>query len=150
MSTNIGKMFIGGEWIASQDGGTRDILNPANNEVIATVADGTERDAERAAAAARTAFDEGPWPTMPAAERAKIILKLADLIDANGDQLAELDTRNNGKPLREAKFDVADAANCLRSYAGLNTNPVGQTYHVTDPAISSRVLREPIGVSAAA
>src|SRR5688500_15059904 len=105
------RMFIGGEWVDAAGGGTREILNPANNQVIATVADGDEKDAERAIRAARQAFDEGPWPSMPATERAKLLLKLADRIDAAGDGLAALETRNNGKPLREAKFDVADAAN---------------------------------------
>jgi len=139
-------MFIGGEWVVAVDGATREILNPANNQVIATVADGNEKDADRAIRAARQAFDEGPWPSMPAAERAKLLLKLADKIDAAGGGLAALETRNNGKPLREAKFDVADAANCFRYYAGLITKPLGQNYEVPDPAISAMVVREPIGV----
>ena len=139
-------MFIGGEWNEAADGATREILNPANNEVIAVVADGGERDANRAIEFARKAFDEGPWPQMRAGERASYIFKLADLIDKNADALAELETRNNGKPLREAKFDVADAAGCFRYYAGLITKPLGQTYEVGDPTIQAMVVREPIGV----
>ena len=139
-------MFLGGAWIEAADGATREILNPANNEVLAVVADGGEADAERAIAAARKAFDEGPWPQMRAPERAAHLFKLADLIDKNADALAELETRNNGKPLREAKFDVADAAACFRYYAGLITKPLGQTYEVGDPTIQGMVVREPIGV----
>ena len=139
-------MFLGGAWVEAADGATREILNPAHNKVIAVVADGGERDAEVAISFARRSFDEGPWPQMRAAERASFLFKLADLIDKNADELAELETRNNGKPLREAKYDVADAAGCFRYYAGLVTKPLGQTYEVSDPAIQAMVVREPIGV----
>src|SRR4030095_246893 len=141
-----GRMFIGGEWVDAAKGATREILNPANNEVIAVVADGTEEDADKAIAQARRAFDEGPWPQMRAQERAAHLFKLADLIDKNADALAELETRNNGKPLREAKCVVGDAAVCFRYYAGLITKPLGQTYEVGDPTIQGMVVREPIGV----
>ncbi len=139
-------MFVGGAWCEATDGTTHEILNPANNEVIAVVADGGERDANRAIEFARKAFDEGPWPQMRAPERASYLFKLADLIDKSADALAELETRNNGKPLREAKFDVADAAGCFRYYAGLITKPLGQTYEVGDPTIQAMVVREAIGV----
>ncbi|MGB8170973.1 MAG: aldehyde dehydrogenase family protein [Chthoniobacteraceae bacterium] len=139
-------MFLNGAWVEAVDGGTRQILNPASNEVIAEAADGNERDAEVAIGHARKAFDEGPWPQMRAPERASYLFKLADLIERHGDELALLETRNNGKPLREAKFDVADAAGCFRYYAGLITKPLGQTYEVGDPTIQSIVVREPIGV----
>ena len=139
-------MFLGGAWVEAADGATREILNPANNETIAVAADGGERDAEAAIAFARQSFDEGPWPQMRAAERAGFLFKLADFIEKNADALAELETRNNGKPLREAKYDVADAAGCFRYYAGLVTKPLGQTYEVGDPAIQAMVVREPVGV----
>jgi betaine-aldehyde dehydrogenase len=139
-------MFLHGAWTEALDGGTREIFNPANNEVIALAAEGTARDAEAAIGHARRAFDEGPWPQMRAPERAGYLFKLADLIEKHADELATLETRNNGKPLREAKFDVADAAACFRYYAGLITKPLGQTYEVGDPAIQAMVVREPIGV----
>src|SRR4026209_2734136 len=139
-------LFINGEWKPALDGGTREILNPANNQVIATVADGSVRDAELTIAAARKAFDEGPWPRMRAPERASYLFKLADALDARTDELATLETRNNGKPLREAKGDVTDSANCFRYYAGLITKPQGQTFEVPDPNITTMVVREPIGV----
>lgn len=139
-------MFIGGDWTEALEGGTREIRNPANNEVIATVAEGSAKDAEKAIAFARRSFDEGPWPKLRAQERARYLLKLADLIDANADALAEVETRNNGKPLREAKYDVADAANCFRYYAGLCTKPLGQTFEVPDPNMQTMVVREAIGV----
>lgn len=145
---SLGKMYIDGKWVEAVEGGTRDILNPATNEVIATVAEGSAKDAERAILAARKAFDEGPWPQKLAVERAALLFKLADKIEANADELAEMDTRNMGKPLREAKYDVADTVNCFRYYAGLVNKSLGQTYEVPDPNITSMVVREPIGVCA--
>lgn len=139
-------MFIAGDWAQAVDGGAREIRNPATNEVIAQVADGGIRDSEKAIGFARRAFDGGPWPRLRAQERARYLLKLADLIDANAEILAELETRNNGKPLREARYDAADAANCFRYYAGLCTKPLGQTFEVPDPNIQTMVVREPIGV----
>ena len=139
-------LFINGEWKSALDGGTREILNPANNQAIATVADASVRDAEVAIAAARKAFDDGAWPRMRAGERASYLFKLADAIDGRAEEFAVLETRNNGKPLREAKYDVADAANCFRYYAGLITKPQGQTFEVPDPNITTMVVREPIGV----
>ena len=139
-------MFLNGEWIEAGDGATREVFNPANNQPIALVTDGGELEAEFAIAHARRAFDKGPWPQMRAQERAGYLFKLADLIEKNADALAELETRNNGKPRREAKYDVADAAGCFRYYAGLITKPLGQTYEVSDPAIQAMVVREPVGV----
>lgn len=141
-----GRMFLKGQWVEARDGILREIHNPATGEVIATVAEGGDYEAETAIHYARHAFDEGPWPRTPAQERASRLHRLADLIDAHADALAILETKNNGKPLREAKYDVADAANCFRYYAGLITKPLGHTYEVPDPAIQSMVVREPVGV----
>ncbi len=142
------RMFIGDAWVQALDGRTREILDPATNRVLAVVSDGGAADAERAIDCARKAFDEGPWPGMPASERAGYLFRVADKIEAHAESLAELETRNSGKPLREAKYDVADAAACFRYYAGLITKPLGQTYSVGDPAMQSMVVREPIGVCA--
>ena len=92
-------LFINGEWKSALDGGTREILNPANNQPIAVVTDASARDAELAISAARQAFDEGPWPRMRAGERAGYLFKLADALDAKVEEFALLETRNNGKPL---------------------------------------------------
>src|SRR5688572_496395 len=113
---SMANLFINGEWQSAVDGGTREIFNPANNQVIATVTDDSTRDAELAINAARRAFDDGPWPRMRAAERAGYLFKLADALDAKVEEFAALETRNNGKPLRESRGDVADAANCFRYY----------------------------------
>jgi betaine-aldehyde dehydrogenase len=138
-------MFIGGEWTAASDGGTRDLVNPSTGEVIAKVAEGTVADADRAIHAAHKAFYEGPWGDSLAQDRAKLLFRLAERIDENAEELSRIDTLNGGKPLRETQYDMADAANCLRYYAGLATKPMGQTFDV--PAASqTMVVREPIGV----
>lgn len=138
-------MYIDGEWTAASDGGTRPIYNPATGQVVAYVAEGTGADAERAIRAARQAFDEGPWAETTALERAALLFKLADAIDANAAELATLETLNNGKPLRESEYDMADAANCFRYYGGLATKPHGQAFDVPAPS-QTFVVREPVGV----
>jgi betaine-aldehyde dehydrogenase len=138
-------LYLGGEWHAASDGATRELIDPSTGDPVARVAEATRKDAERAIAIARSAFDEGPWPETPALERARLLNKLADLIDANAAGFAALETLNCGKPLRESEYDVADAANCFRYYAGLATKPHGQTFDV--PAASQTfTVREPIGV----
>jgi betaine-aldehyde dehydrogenase len=138
-------MYIDGEWSPASDGGVRELISPSSGEVVAKVAEGTKQDAERAIQAARTAFDDGPWQQTGAQDRAKLLFKLADKIDEHATELSRLETFNNGKPLRETEYDVTDAANCFRYYAGLATKPQGQTFDV--PAASqTMVVREPIGV----
>jgi betaine-aldehyde dehydrogenase len=138
-------MYIGAQWRLAQDGGTREVHNPSNGSVIATVADGTAADVDTAVAAARTAFDEGPWSWTSAAERAALLFKLADAIDAHRDEFMRIDTLDNGKPLRETEYDAVDAANCFRYYAGLATKPHGQTFDVPAPS-QTFTVREAIGV----
>ncbi|QQE75378.1 aldehyde dehydrogenase family protein [Brevibacillus composti] len=139
------KMYIAGEWVEGGSGETREIVNPANGEVIALAAEGTVEDAQRAIRAAREAFDGGVWSEVPAAERARLLFKVADKLEERAEELIALETLDNGKPLREAGFDIADAAACFRYYAGLVTKPDGQTYQVADP-IQAMVVREPVGV----
>ncbi len=138
-------MFVDGGWRLAAEGGTRELYNPGNGRVIATVAEATAADAEAAIAAARGAFDDGPWGSMTAADRAALLFKLADAIDAHRDEFMRIDTLNNGKPLRETEYDAVDSANCFRYYAGLATKPHGQTFDVPAPS-QTFTVREPIGV----
>lgn len=139
------RMYIGGEWVASVSGETRDIVNPATGETIAVVTEGGAEDARLAIQAARKAFDESPWATMPARERGKLLWKLADRIDAQAGELGRLETANNGKPFVDAEDDAYTAANVFRYYAGLVAKPDGQTYELPK-SYQGMVLREPIGV----
>lgn len=135
------KMYMAGEWVDAENGETREIVNPATGEVIARAAEGTEEDAKKAIRAAREAFDSGSWSELAAAERARYLFAIADKLEERAEELAALETLDNGKPLREARFDVADAAACFRYYAGMVTKPDGQTYHVADP-VQAMVVRE--------
>ncbi|HEV2909511.1 MAG TPA: aldehyde dehydrogenase family protein, partial [Candidatus Eremiobacteraceae bacterium] len=138
-------MYINGTFVPASDGGVRELVNPGNGEVVAKVAEGSKKDAQAAIAAAREAFDNGPWRDTGAQDRAKLLFKLADKLDEHATELSRMETLNNGKPLRETMYDVVDAANCFRYYAGLATKPQGQTFDV--PAASqTMVVREPIGV----
>ncbi len=139
------KMFINGEWRDAENQETRSVINPANGEVISYAPEGTAADARSAIYAARSAFEAGVWSGLPAQERASYLNKIADKIDEHADELTWLETMDNGKPLREAGFDVGDAAACFRYYAGLITKPDGYTYHVADP-MQAMVVREPVGV----
>jgi betaine-aldehyde dehydrogenase len=141
----VALMYIAGDWTAASDGGTRDLVDPGTGETIGRVAEGTATDARRAIAAARAAFDAGPWRATSAHDRAKLLFAVADAIDANGEELARIETLNAGKPLRETEADVADAANCFRYYAGLATKPHGESFDVPAPS-QSFTVREPIGV----
>jgi betaine-aldehyde dehydrogenase len=139
------KMWIGGEWVAASDGGLRDVINPADGSVIARVPEATKADVEKAVRAARKAFDEGPWSKGTARDRGTVLFKVAEAIRAKAQAFAEIDTRNMGKPIVEAEFDVADAAHCFEYYGGLATKIHGETLEVPDNALSM-VLREPVGV----
>lgn len=144
-TTRLSRMYIDGKWMDSLSKKTRDVLNPATGECIGTVAEGDAEEAEMAIRAARRAFDEDGWPERHARERAELLHRVADLLEENAEQFAVLDTLNNGKPLRESRYDAEDAANQFRYFAGLATKPKGQTYDVPDD-MQAMVVREPIGV----
>jgi len=138
-------MYVDGRWCEGAQGEKRTLYDPSTDEPICAVAEATREDADRAAASARAAFDSGPWSQTSALDRARLLMRVADKIEEYGKELSQIDTLNNGKPLRETEFDVTDAANCFRYYAGLATKPTGQTFDVPAPS-QTFVVREPIGV----
>jgi betaine-aldehyde dehydrogenase len=141
------KMWIDGKWVLAVSGARRKLRDPGNGKVIAEVPEADEKDAKLAIAAARKAFDHGPWRRTFAQDRAKVLFQVASLIRRDAAELARLEVQSCGKPLAEAEFDVADAAQCFDFYGGLATKIHGETMSV--PANSmSFVLREPIGVCA--
>ncbi len=140
-------MYINGDFVKAKSGKTRDIINPANGKVMATVPEAQPEDVFEAVIAAREAFDGQEWSSKTALERQDLMLALAQKIRDKFDFFVELETQNNGKPKREAEFDIDDSINCLKFYAGLATKIHGETMSV--PANSfSFVTREPIGVCA--
>lgn len=140
------KMYINGEWVASCSGNSREIINPYNQEVIATAAEGSQEDAKLAVTAAREAFDKGQWANTPANERGKLVLKIAELIERDRDELAELETLDTGKTLVESKADMGDIAEVFRYFAGLADKDGGEAIASPIPNSQSKVVREPVGV----
>src|ERR1700754_5125845 len=139
-------LYIGGKWRHASDGGTRDIINPADGSVAAVVDEATPDDARDAVAAARKAFDDGAWPATPVGERAALLDRVADLLQRDKESLAELETRDTGKTLAESRIDIDDVTSVFRYYAKLAAVESDRIVDVGDPTVISRVVREPIGV----
>ncbi|WP_335870815.1 aldehyde dehydrogenase family protein [Bacillus sp. 2205SS5-2] len=127
-------LYINGEFVESKSGKTFDTPNPANGEILATVYEANAEDIDLAVKAARQAFDQGPWSKMSAAKRSRLMYKLADLMEEHGDSLAQLETLDNGKPIRETTHaDIPLAIEHMRYFAGWSTKMTGQTIPVSGP-----------------
>ncbi|MFI1015963.1 aldehyde dehydrogenase family protein [Streptomyces sp. NPDC020965] len=145
----MAELFIGGEWIAARDGRIREIRCPADGTLVATVDEAGPQDAAAAVAAARDAFDRGPWPRTPAAERGRLLLRVADLLERDKDTLARAESLDTGKRLVESEYDMADIANCFRWFGGLTAaGDGGRVVDTGNPETDSRVVYEPVGVCA--
>ncbi len=140
------QMFINGEWVDSKSARTFPVYDPSTEEIIAQVPEAAAEDVDRAVAAAKAAFDDGPWASTTAQERGRVLFRLAEKVRANLPALAELECRNTGKPIVEAEYDITDAATCFEYYGGLATKVVGYVNPVPDNAMSL-TLKEPVGVA---
>lgn len=143
------KMLINGKWVEAASGKTFPTYNPATGEILALVAEGDSEDINRAASAARAAFDSGPWSKLTASERGRLIWKLADLIERHAEEFAELESLDNGKPLAIARIaDVPGAVDMFRYMAGWATKIEGNTIPISAPGAKylAYTLREPLGV----
>ncbi len=138
--------FINGEFTKNTSGNWIPVYDPSTEEVIAEIPDAAVADVDKAVEAARYAFDEGGWPQTTAQERGRILFRIAEKIRAEAPMLAELESRNAGKPIVEAEFDIADAATCFEYYGGLATKISGTVNPVPDNALSL-TLKEPVGVA---
>jgi acyl-CoA reductase-like NAD-dependent aldehyde dehydrogenase len=141
------KLVIGGELLDATDGRTFETIDPATGEPICEVAQAGPEDVDRAVKAARAAL-EGPLKKVSPSKRSGLMYKLAELIKANGEELAELESLDNGKPLAHAGGDIAAAVNHLRYYAGWPTKIEGETIPVSARDVLCYTLREPVGVCA--
>jgi aldehyde dehydrogenase (NAD+) len=141
-----GQLLIDGQWV---DGAKKfDSINPATGEVLTQITEGSSADVDRAVEAARCALEDrnGPWRKMSASERGRLIWKLADLLERNIDEFAELETLDNGKPIFESRYvDMPMVVDVLRYYAGLATKIHGETVNTLETAFTY-TLREPVGV----
>ena len=139
-------LYIGGSWRHASDGGTREVINPADGSVAATVDEATPDDARAAVAAARAAFDDGQWPCHRRRRPRRPAAAVADLLQRDKDRLARLETRDTGKTLAESEIDIDDVTSVFRYYAHLVASQSDRLVDVGDPTVISRVVREPIGV----
>ena len=146
------QLFINGQWVDAASGKTFETPNPATGETLAHVAEGGTEDIDRAVRAARRAFEEGPWGRMTASERGRIIWRIGDLILEHTDELAQLESLDNGKPFVVAQAaDVPLAADLFHYMAGWATKIEGNTINISVPYMPganfhSYTLREPVGV----
>ncbi len=139
-------LFIDGKWCQSASGKSFETVDPSTNQVICRVAEGDAADVELAVAAARRAFDSGPWSRMSASERGRLIYKLADLIESHQEELAALESLDNGKPYRDSMAaDLPLTIKCYRYYAGWADKIVGKTIPV-DGDFTCFTRHEPVGV----
>ena len=141
-----GKLLIGGRWVDAADGQTLDRHSPAHDTLVAVYAKASQLDTERAIAAAREAFDGGPWPRMKGAERAAILRRVAEGILARKDELALLETLENGKPLAQSRGEIEAAADLWHYAAALARHLHGDSYNTLGEGTLGLVLRDPIGV----
>ena len=141
-----GKLIINGEAVDAASGKTFTTVNPATEEPICEVAEAGPEDVDRAVKAARAAFDSGPWPKMKPAERQRLLWKWSELIEKHADEIARLETLDNGKPIFESRLvDIPMVVNTFQYFAGWATKITGDTLPV-NPAFFTYTLREPIGV----
>ena len=141
-----GKLFINGKWVDSVSGKTFNTLNPATEEVITGIAEGDKADIDLAVAAARKAFEEGSWKKADARERGKVLLRIMELIEKNKEELALLETLDNGKPISETtNADIPLVIDCFLYYAGWADKIHGETIPVRGEFFNYTV-REPVGV----
>jgi aldehyde dehydrogenase (NAD+) len=141
-----GRLYINGEWQDAASGRTFTSYNPATGEPLAEVAEAGPDDIDRAVAAARQAFEDSEWSRLSARDRGRLLYRIADGIEARADELARLETLDNGKPLREARMiDIKGAIDCFRYYAGWADKVDGDVIPVPGPYLNY-TRREPVGV----
>ena len=143
------KVLIGGDWSASSGNGMIDVVNPADGKSISAIGDSGTEDVDRAVQAARHAFEEGAWATMKPGERARLIYRIADLMEDRAEDLAQIETLDNGKPINYARGDVAASVGAMRYYAGWADKIHGSTHNVNMMGnFHVYTIKEPVGVVA--
>ena len=138
-------LFVDGTWISGSNG-TVDVHNPSDGSIVQTIDQAGPDEVARAVAAARTAFDDGPWPGTPMAERAALLRRVADLLVRDKEEIARVETLDTGKTLKESRIDVDDVTAVFRYYADLADKDSGRIVDVGMAHVVSRVVAEPVGV----
>ena len=138
--------LIDGRWVDAADGRTSERMSPAHDVVVGRYPAGGAEDLDRAVAAARKAFDDGPWPRVPGAERARVLIRVAEAIRADADDLAFVEALESGKPISQAFDEIKSSADLWEYAASLCRHTYGDTYNTLGPSMFGLVLREPVGV----
>ncbi|GAB2945811.1 aldehyde dehydrogenase family protein [Streptomyces pseudoechinosporeus] len=141
-------LFIGGAWTSAREKRTREIRCPADGSLVAVVDEAGGGDTADAIAAARQAFDEGPWPRTPPNERGDLLLRVADLLVRDKDALARAESLDTGKRLVESAYDIDDIVNCFRYFGRFVASETGRVVDTGTAGVDSRVVYEPVGVCA--
>ncbi|MFC4372752.1 aldehyde dehydrogenase family protein [Nocardia halotolerans] len=139
-------LYIDGAWRSAASGQTREIRCPADDSLVGVVAEGGAEDTEAAIAAARRAFDTGPWRRTPDAERGDLLLQVAEAIDIRRDEFVDAETLDTGKRPYESDIDMTDIANCFRYFGKLAAQDAGRVVDAGSADVDSRVVYEPVGV----
>ena len=146
LTVKPGRLLINNEWVESRSGKRFDVLNPATEQKLGDCAEGDQEDIDVAVKAARRAFEEGAWPKTSARERGRILMRVANLMEKHKEELATLETMNNGKPIAETMgADLPLSIECFEYYAGLADKIHGETLPVSGNFLNY-TLREPVGV----
>ncbi|MEV7343780.1 aldehyde dehydrogenase family protein [Streptomyces sp. NPDC093544] len=141
-------LYIDGAWTSAREKRTREIRCPADGTLVAEVDEAGGQDTADAIAAARRAFDEGPWPRTSANERGDLLLRVADLLVRDKDALARAESLDTGKRLVESEYDIDDIVNCFRYFGKLVASESGRVVETGSAGVDSRVVYEPVGVCA--
>jgi betaine-aldehyde dehydrogenase len=141
-------LYIAGKWTEAADGGTAQTVNPFDATPLDTLAEASATDVDAAVAAARQAFDQGPWRRSAVTERAALLAKMAGLLQRDREQLARTESLDTGKTLNEARADVDDTTAVFRYYAGIAGAHAGRVVDPGRPHVTSRITHEPVGVRA--
>ncbi|MFT4083143.1 MAG: aldehyde dehydrogenase family protein [Nocardioides sp.] len=141
-------LFIAGAWVPARSGASREIRCPADRVLVGTVDEAGPADTEAAILAARNAFDDGEWPRTPIAERADLLLRVADLLQRDKAEIARAESLDTGKRLAESEIDVDDVTSVFRHYGTTARVEDERAIEVEAPGVVSRVVREPVGVCA--
>jgi aldehyde dehydrogenase (NAD+) len=130
------QLLIGGRWVDAASGETFEDLNPATGEVLARVAEGGAEDVARAVAAARAAFEDGPWARMSGGERGRVLNRIADLLERDAETIARLESQDNGRPIRETSAQATIVPRWYRYFAGWADKIQGETIPVEGPFLN--------------
>ncbi|MCW2392675.1 aldehyde dehydrogenase (NAD+) [Sphingobium sp. B1D7B] len=149
MAPRIEKLLIDGQWTEASGGETFETINPADGSLLAHIARATAQDVDRAVAAARAAFEQGPWSRFSPVDRQALLMRLADLLERDAEHFARLDTLEMGSPIRHTRGSVAMLVDLLRYFAGIARSIEGTTNAPSDPGLFACTVKEPVGVCGA-